>query len=213
MEKINRFIDIYSPLLNFLFPIRCLGCGEKKTYCCEKCFLKIPRFQEVPMETQLIAAAPFVEKSFLSKLIHHFKYDGIRDIGPRLIELLPPPPFPPKSALVPVPLHWRRENIRGFNQSVILAHALAKKSKCAVLDFLKRHRFTQPQIELPRQKRLTNLRGAFSLKNPLQKLDPAISYFLVDDVSTTGATFTECATVLKNHGAKNIRGIVIARTL
>lgn len=201
-------------ILDFLFPVRCLGCGKNKTHCCDDCFRKILRFNQASSHTStLIAAAPFCENSLLAKLIHHFKYDGIRDIGPQLIELLPPFKFPPKSVLVPVPLHWRRENIRGFNQSAVLAHTIEKKTGAPVCDFLKRHRYTQPQIELPRQKRLTNLHGAFSLKNNLQQLDPAITYFLVDDVSTTGTTIAECKKALFRHGAKDVRGLVVARTV
>lgn len=153
-----------------------------------------------------------MENSLLAKLIHYFKYDGIRDIGPRLTDLLPPLQFLPKSVLIPVPLHWRRKNIRGFNQSAVLAHEISKKTGAQVCDFLERHQYTQPQIELPRQKRLTNLHGAFSIKNKFQQLDPAITYFLVDDVSTTGTTIAECKKILFRHGAKDIRGLVIART-
>lgn len=154
-----------------------------------------------------------MEKSLLARLIHSLKYEGVRDVGPRLANLLPLIEFPQKSAFVPVPLHWRRENIRGFNQSAVLAYEIAEKSNRPVYELLKRHRYTQPQVELPRQKRLTNLRGAFSLKNPLQRLDPDITYFLVDDVSTTGTTIAECKAVLFRNGAKDVRGIVIARTV
>lgn len=200
-------------LLDFLFPMRCLGCGKNKTHCCDDCLQKIPRLKDRSFSEPIIAAAPFVEKSLLAHLIHFLKYEGIRGVAPPLAKLLPSVEFPEKSVLVPVPLHWRRENIRGFNQSSILAREIAKKSNRPVCELLKRHRYTQPQVELPRQKRLTNLRGAFSLKNSLQRLDPNITYFLVDDVSTTGTTIAECKTVLFRHGAKDVRGIVIARTV
>jgi predicted amidophosphoribosyltransferase len=52
--------------------------------------------------------------------------------------------------------------------------------------------------------------GAFSMKDPEEKLDPLTPYILVDDVTTTGATLRECESVLREHGARDIRAIVIA---
>ncbi len=206
-------INVFHAILDLLFPIHCLGCGKEKIHCCDGCLARIPRFGNLAGASSITTACRFQEHSLLSTLIHHFKYDGVRDIGPRLVQLLPPLTLPKQSFLIPVPLHWRRENIRGFNQSTILAHEIKKKIGSPVIEILKRHRYPQPQIELSRQKRLTNLVGAFSMKNSLQQLDPRATYILVDDVSTTGATLNQCTAVLKNYGAQDVRSIVIARTV
>lgn len=200
-------------LLDLLFPIRCIGCSAAGAYACPACLKRIGR-QPSGNQDEIIAAAPLLENSLLSKFIHAFKYDGVRDIGPALATLLPVLNLPRPSLLIPVPLHWRRENIRGFNQSAVLAQAMAEKFGVpAAARLLKRHRFTRPQAELPRAKRLTNLRGAFEATDPRLRLDPSITYWLVDDVATTGATFSACREALCRRGANDVRGLVIGRTV
>ncbi|PIP24742.1 MAG: hypothetical protein COX33_00260 [Candidatus Nealsonbacteria bacterium CG23_combo_of_CG06-09_8_20_14_all_36_125] len=68
---------------------------------------------------------------------------------------------------------------------------------------------TPAQVDLSEEERKENIRNAFSIKNGGQILGRKI--LLVDDIYTTGSTLTECAKVLKEAGAKEIIGIVIAR--
>ncbi|MEK7524366.1 MAG: phosphoribosyltransferase family protein [Patescibacteria group bacterium] len=111
-----------------------------------------------------------------------------------------------------MPLHPRRHRFRGFNQSKILAQEIGKYWQSPVQEILKRHRYTPPQVELSRNNRLKNVRGAFSLIYGT-RINPQATYFLIDDVCTTGTTLRECARVLKHHGAQKVWGFVIARAL
>lgn len=129
-------------------------------------------------------------------------------------------------ALVPVPLHPWREWRRGFNQAAAIArevqrsHAEACRIVLPVWRALRRCRATRPQAELDAAARRTNVRGAFALAGWTrrrrsgwqQRIDGRV-LVLVDDVSTTGATLDECATVLAKAGAKEVRALVIARVL
>lgn len=212
-------------LLDILFPIQCLGCKKEKTYCCEICFSKIPRLDQKffgqasdQANDWIFAAAKFQEGSVLARLIHFFKYDGIKTIHEILAGLfsvtLPPIFLSRKTVLIPVPLHPRRLRKRGFNQSMLIAKNLGERWHCAVSpDLLIRHHYTHPQAELKREKRLTNVRDAFRLTSKKIHLDENTNYLLVDDVCTTGATLAECAKALKARGAKHIYGVVIARTV
>lgn len=105
--------------------------------------------------------------------------------------------------LVPVPLHWYKENFRGFNQAELLAkHIDVRVDSC-----LRRKRRTQTQVNLNRQQRMENLKDVFQLKKPINYN----SVILVDDVMTTGTTLEECAGVLKEGGVKKVYGLVFAR--
>jgi ComF family protein len=117
--------------------------------------------------------------------------------------------------IVPVPLHRRRLWSRRYNQSALLARALAK---AAAKPFdplsLIRIRKTPSQGEMPSAKaRRRNVRGAF-------KVDPAHvaavkdrNILLIDDVLTTGATVDACARALKRGGAKAVNVLTIARVV
>ena len=114
------------------------------------------------------------------------------------------------SAVVPVPLHPKREYERGFNQAEDLAIYLGPP----VARLLKRTRHTQSQIELPKHRRQENVKDAFAfVPDPRPPIpDPRI-VVLVDDVSTTGATLDACARVLKSAGVKEVRALTAARVV
>ncbi|MEM7601589.1 MAG: ComF family protein [Verrucomicrobiota bacterium] len=108
--------------------------------------------------------------------------------------------------IVPVPLHPRRLRGRGFNQAHEIAREFIRLSPehidMKLSPILKRTVHTVRQAQLDRKDRLTNLRGAFGLRKPLP--DSAFEergILIVDDVMTTGTTISECARVLRDHGA------------
>ena len=113
--------------------------------------------------------------------------------------------------LVPVPLHPRRRRERGFNQSALLAGALARAAGGAAVmaDFLVRLADTQSQTAFDRRSRLDNLKNAFALA-PGARLDPRQRHVLVDDVFTTGSTLNGCARTLRRHGCVNLDVAVFA---
>ncbi len=111
--------------------------------------------------------------------------------------------------IVAVPLHWKRENWRGFNQSELLGQSLSKKLGLDYLDYLKRTRQTKPQVGLKSQQRKENVKGAFILATN-QKLQTK-NLILIDDVWTTGSTLKECSKVLKKGGAKKVWALTLAR--
>lgn len=114
--------------------------------------------------------------------------------------------------IVPVPLHRRRLQWRGFNQSALLATRLARRRQVPLnVHALARRRATPAQVGLGEAQRRRNVAGAFVVRDP-----PAVrgkSVLLVDDVMTTGATVDECAQVLRRAGARCVDVLVLARAL
>ncbi len=103
-------------------------------------------------------------------------------------------------ALVPVPLHARKQRARGANQAETLCHLLSPKAGLPVLLPLKRTRYTRPQKDLTVSQRQRNVRDAFVLTSGVQGL----RILLVDDIRTTGATARECARELMRGKAKSV---------
>jgi len=110
---------------------------------------------------------------------------------------------------VPVPLHARKARERGFNQSLLLAQALARVGGGRVEEVLRRDVDTRSQTEFDRKTRQANLKNAFALV-PGARLTPDQKYVLVDDVFTTGSTLNSCARILRRAGALNLDVVTFA---
>ena len=110
--------------------------------------------------------------------------------------------------IVPVPLHKKRQNWRGFNQSAELAKLLAKKTGLKYSDCLLRTRNTKQQVGLPASERRQNIKGAFALTHNSSPITHNI--ILIDDVWTTGSTLKECCYILKKGGAKEVWALTMA---
>ncbi|MDD5147450.1 MAG: ComF family protein [Candidatus Daviesbacteria bacterium] len=112
--------------------------------------------------------------------------------------------------VIPVPLHFWRENSRGFNQSSLIGQMLSKKLGLAYCDGIKRIRYTKPQVKLKGYDRHKNIRNAFEISKPYT-LNPSPYVLLIDDVWTTGSTLRECCYELKRAGAKKVWALTLAR--
>lgn len=111
--------------------------------------------------------------------------------------------------IIPVPLFPQREKERGYNQSSHIAKGLFEGEICE--DLLERIKNTRSQTTLNREERTENVRQAFFFKKNVSLTKKSV--LLVDDVVTTGATLNECARVLKENGALNVKGLALAAPL
>jgi predicted amidophosphoribosyltransferase len=163
----------------------------------------------------------------MKEIIHSLKYERRRSIASPLGALMREcgaDLLRGADAVVPVPLHPRREYDRGFNQ----ADDLARQLGLPVMHLLKRVVHTQSQIELPKHARSENVKNAFALNKPKGLLPQGFTRYsrgneplgsfpavvvLVDDVSTTGSTLEACARVLKANGVKEVRALTAARVV
>jgi ComF family protein len=117
-------------------------------------------------------------------------------------------------ALIPVPLHWRRLWARRFNQSALLAKAVAQESGVKVADtVLKRVKATAQQVGLSQAERAQNVQGAFRVPTECKAEVAGRRLILIDDVLTSGATADACARALLRAGARNVDLLVFARVV
>jgi len=112
-------------------------------------------------------------------------------------------------ALVPVPLHPRRERERGYNQASLLARELAAATALPVRDLLARPRAAAPSWSLRRAERRAELAGAFAARPGGGA--KGLRLLLVDDVCASATTFEECALALRRAGARDVAGYAFAR--
>lgn len=151
----------------------------------------------------------------LRELIHLYKYGAVktlaRPLGDLLVRALPRGER--FDGITPVPLHWFKFWSRGFNQSALLARALARRSGIPLLPALRRTRFTAAQASLSNSSRRRNVAAAFRVRRlgGFERKLEGRRILLIDDVLTTGATAAACANVLKRAGAARVALLTIAR--
>lgn len=189
---------------------RCLRCAiavPADQPLCGSCVREPPPFERTI--TALDYAAPW------DGLIRHFKFHGQPELATPLARLLRDAldhaagSLPPPDLVLPAPLSDARLRERGFNQSWEIARRLGVRADPALL---LRIRDTPHQADLPLDRRVANVRGAFAVE-PLRRREiEGRSIALVDDVLTTGATAAEMTRTLLDAGAARVQLWVLART-
>jgi ComF family protein len=222
---------------DFLFPKKCLSCGEVGEYVCADCLNRLQPIRETicPMcerpsmwgqaharclsawgMTGLICVFPYA--GVARKIVMQFKYKFVRDLLETMVELVISngdwKMVEGKDLrVVGVPLHSSRERWRGFNQAECLGRRVATELGWHYQEkVLVRKRNTTPQMKLPGKERRKNLWGAFGVSKEIEQLRGK-AILLVDDVWTTGATMRECTKVLRKAGVKEVYGLTFARVI
>lgn len=193
-------------------PPFCKKCGRPQPYedgVCEDCRIERYHFDA--------AYSACIYDGVVRECFHKFKYRGcfalerlfrdlILEFTERYVDMWR------YNWVVPVPLHRIKYRERTFNQSAVLAAHLSKKFGVPLLEKnLIRVRLGSPQMMLPKDKRLEDIKGSFKVKDPASL--EGKSLLLVDDVFTTGATVNECSKVLKKAGAGSVQVLTLARSV
>ena len=218
MKKILWFIN-YA--INLIYPNVC-GICEKicKDDLCKKCEIKLNNIMKLKIDI-------YKNKNF-RKHLYLFKYEGI--IKEKLIKFkFNEKPYIYKSfvkiliknkkvcrflksydIIIPVPIHYNRKVVRGYNQSALISKKTAKilniKYENKVI-FKKIN--NKPQSTKNKAERKANVIGAYYCKNEHRIYGKKV--LILDDIYTTGSTVNECSKVLKLAGAKSVDVITIAK--
>jgi competence protein ComFC len=109
--------------------------------------------------------------------------------------------------IIPVPMHWSRYFIRGFDHMWLIARVVSESTWLPYISPL-RTAYRPRQSGLKRTSRLANKSNAFRMWSGFSTVPKNI--ILIDDVISSGSTANACAEVLKAHGAEKVIGYFIA---
>lgn len=223
-------------LLDFLYPPRCPICDEilqTKELCCPKCAKALPWVrepacmkcgkpvgsweQEYCPDCQKVqhffdqGAAAFTYTGKLRHSVYRMKAENRRDYiafyGESMARVLHRYlPYWKPEAVIPAPMHWKKKQARGYNQSELLAEQIAWRTGLPVdKKLIKCVKYTAAQKTLDRKARRENLRGSYRIR----KQPEYRSVLVVDDVYTTGSTMDEISRSLKNAGIEQVYFLVL----
>jgi len=200
-------------ILDLIYPKRCLGCRKEGNYICKNCLEKV---EKVSPSGKLICFWKY--EGVIKRAILILKYSFVENISDELSSLLLEEinrrkiNFSLNSIFVCIPLHKKRQNFRGFNQSEEIFRKLAKKLGYRLIpDLLIRVKNTSPQSRLTKKERDKNIKYAFVFNRKYKVRNKEREIVLCDDVWTTGSTIKEATRVLKEQGFKDISAFTIAR--
>ena len=218
-------MKLLKSLINLFFPRTCAACGtlllEGEDTVCTTCRFLLPKtgyeqHSDNPLAQIFYGQMPFnavMAEFFFSKtgkvqhLIHGLKYHHCRENGIFLGQeigksLLQATDYQGIEFIVPIPLHPKKEKIRGYNQSHVIAEGISEIMNIPIAEnCLVRRVFTDTQTKKSREDRWQNVKDIFEVKNP-EKLKGK-HVLLVDDVLTTGATLLSAGkSLLQVEGIK-----------
>lgn len=218
-------ITTFSGILDLIAPHSCRGCGQLGEVLCKRCknynigqAIKIcsrckKDYEECKCEIPVFAG--FYREGLMMELVEDYKYQSIRDLSKVLAEILDE--ILPKGlggglqvVIVPLPTAPKHIRERGFDHTLKLAKALAKRRKeFSVARVISRYKNTV-QVGANAKTRKKQAREAYEINNNMVR--PDVFYLLFDDIWTTGASMEEAIRLMKKAGAKHLAAAVILTT-
>lgn len=201
-------------MLSYLFPPVCVGCRRllDEGVLCTSCHATAP--EPLPIEPQGIDAIyPYAEP--WSTAMHRLKYRGELAIAAVFGALLTEHRDLTRwDLIVPIPLHWTRRWVRGFNQVEHLLESLPSKLRKNVDPTLLTRPHPGPaSAVLGATERQASTHGAFAIAPANAARIAGSRVLVVDDVTTTGATLRAACASIKAHRPRQVSGLAFLRTL
>ena len=201
---------LFSQLLDLLYPPKCVFCRRllrPEEHDVEPIPAPLRRGQ---FYTECYAVYPY--EGVVAESLRRFKFSGqsqyAASFGRMLAPLLRTAPF---EILSWVPVSAKRRRSRGYDQTELLAHAVAKELELPCTQTLQKIRHNPAQSsQRDAAARRANVLGAYRAVSPERFAGRSV--LLIDDILTTGATLSECSRVLLTAGASSVVCAALAAT-
>jgi ComF family protein len=226
---------MFAYILDLIYPNLCLSCGKDLPkdieHICLSCRLSLPISDSIDVKgnsfeklflgrVEVLAACYFLvfEKNNITQsLIHNLKYKGQKELGVTLGKLCAlywqnKSFFKNIDVVVPIPIHKKKKEIRGYNQSEYLAKGISEVLGLQLdSNSLIKEVHTSSQTRKKRWERWQNVESTFRVSDGTSFTNKNI--LLVDDVVTTGATLEASVQALQKAEASTVKIITLAASL
>ena len=209
--------DIVEFVSDIIFPEHCYICKKGKVSICDKCVAELEKYKNKDIENSEVFSLYKYEDEIRKLIIGYKFYDRsyLKDLFVKLITN-DQDAFNFISSydiIIPVPLHKKRKQDRGYNQSELIARKIARILDVELLNnALVKVKNIKPQTEqVGLNKRKENVIGAYKVIEDKKLNISNKKILLIDDVYTTGSTYNECKKTLIEAGAKIVGILTIAK--
>lgn len=232
----NAKVKAFAKLISFaFFPSRCCACGHTVDPGKQICSFCLPKILQVPdgkfckgcgqklkdclcePEPFLTCVlAPFLYEGDLRKQVQRFKFGNRPQMAVPYAAVAAKYLMDSNNAdeidmITFIPMTEKAVRDRGYNQAEVFAQALSAKLGIPCKPLLVKIHETPRQHTLSAFLRHGNLTGIYDLPAESEEQIKDKTILLADDITTTGSTLHEAAKTLLIFGAKEVRGICIAR--
>ncbi|KXZ39055.1 competence protein ComFC [Alkalithermobacter thermoalcaliphilus JW-YL-7 = DSM 7308] len=201
----------------------CKMCFEKINFIqdgCDKCSKPLTLFYKQKLCPMCIDKDYFFDRAFscteydenIHKIIYSLKYGGKTFLAYPIAQVMKDKIDYENISfdyITYVPLHRKREKVRGFNQSFLIANNLGKFLNKEVISTVQRNKETRYLSKLTKKQRELELKDSFTITKEKNKIISK-DILIIDDIFTTGSTTNEMSKVLKENGAGKIYVLAFA---
>lgn len=211
---------MFNKLLDFIFPPKCGFCKRiNRDYLCKKCELKInylkkDRIIKVKNEDFDYQLYGYLYKDEIRRKILDFKFNDKPELADTFVKLLLNNKkicrfLESYDIIIPVPMYKKKQIIRGYNQTELIARKLARYLCLEHKKVLVKIRDNKMQSSLDAEDRKNNVKDVYECTQLPKIYGKTVVLF--DDIYTTGSTVRECAKKLKEAGSTKIAVLTIAK--
>lgn len=228
-KNIHEYCESF---LDLVYPRNCVVCKDAlekvEKHICIKCELKLPivsieqGFDTEEFKSRLWGRTPvnncfaylrYDKSTCIKSILKEIKYKGNRELAEYMGLMMGSyymgnfrPNF---DIVIPVPLHPKKEKLRGFNQSTLIAKGFSESTGTTLdTSIVIRKKNTKTQTQMNRNERWENVKTIFSVEDKDRLKNKTV--LLLDDVVTTGSTLESLAETLINAGVEKINLAVLA---
>jgi len=222
---------LWQDFVLLIYPKVCVHCNQtlvkSEDHLCISCASNIPSLTKTESDSAVIKESfvflkklesaqyflPFLKRGIARSVLHSLKYRGNYEIGVFFGDLfarnLNASIYKNVDFIIPVPIHVKKEKIRGYNQSEAIATGIGNFLDIPVRnDLIKRVRNKKSQTSKSKSERWRSLQDIYEISKPQEVQKKEI--VLVDDVITTGATMAYLAELLEDSGVRKLHILTLA---
>lgn len=206
-------MPLFNDILDMIYPRYCMGCDsllDSDDVVCFDCMDELPYTDFFKHDNNPIkeifygriiiqhggSLLFYTKESLTQRLIFNLKYENNHHAG-KLIGILMAKELSSTDwineidVITPMPMHRKKQRVRGYNQATIIAQSLSDNLNIPMNEeIIIKSIHTETQTHKTREERWQSMQHVFEVKDKNALAGKHI--LLVDDVITTGASIEAC---------------------